>query len=165
MNIFDFTNTSDLPEDMQKKLAPVVRETTTAGRDNIVRILTAANKAGVASLTLNQIKAVMIRENAGVEGYKPLGDQTLRRYIKEAEKAELSFRVGNSAYTIDKAVADEAANLPADPPADEAASAETVAPETAEEAPVADAEPVATTIAPAAEEDTAPNPLSALLGA
>jgi hypothetical protein len=100
-NPFDFSNLSDLPDDLQKKLHTETSDSAKVFADVVI----AGAAAGFAELEINQIMAAAIRM-----GIEVPTQQTVRNYLNKAVDLKLISKPSRQTYGV---VGAEAAPAPA----------------------------------------------------
>lgn len=93
-DLFDFTNTDDLPEDLQKRL----QTTSNDSAKEYAEILRKAKEAGHDELDINQIMAVALRMEMAVPT-----QQTVRNHLNKAVEIGLIKKPTRQTYAMNGA--------------------------------------------------------------
>ena len=92
-NLFDFSNTDDLPADLQKKLARSGGDNSNA--EAYAEIVRKGAEAGVAEMDINQIIAVAHRMQMKVPS-----QQTVRDYLNRAVEIGMIVKPSRQMYAL-----------------------------------------------------------------
>ncbi|SEN68815.1 hypothetical protein SAMN05216227_102069 [Pseudorhodobacter antarcticus] len=95
-NIFDFTDVSDLPAELQKNLGAGGGDRSAAAR-NWADVVVAGKEAGYAELNINQIMAAAKRMDMEIKSV-----QTVRAYLNRAVELGYITKPSKQAYAVGK---------------------------------------------------------------